>query len=350
MRKCGQCKRLLDEQEFIKNGKDHKMCGKCRDYHKEHSKKYRIKNPEQNHKNAQNYRKYNIDKIRKTDREWKQKYREEHPEEYKEYRNKYNEEHKSEIKAFDKNRMLNRPEYFLFSSARKRARERGLEFDITEQDVKELLDTTQLCPLRKVLFDRGNEGKPIDNSRSLDRIDSSRGYTNDNIQIISYRANVIKNDLSLMSFRSIVMGFKAFVLQEHPIDNETVKYLLNNRTKQIIDGNREKDLYRLINIEKWLTNSARKRARKNNIEINIDADYIRSIWPLDNKCPIIHDTFIFGKDVVSDYSATIDRIDNNKGYIKGNVRIIANKANVVKSKATLEELEFILKNWEEMEK
>lgn len=36
-----------------------------------------------------------------------------------------------------------------------------------------------------------------DNSPSIDRIDSTKGYTRDNIQIISWKANSIKRNASL---------------------------------------------------------------------------------------------------------------------------------------------------------
>jgi len=63
-------------------------------------------------------------------------------------------------------------------------------------------------------------------------------------------------------------------------------------------------------------------------------------------CPIIGEKFVLGKKVISDFSPTLDRIDNNKGYVKGNVRVISAKANAVKNKATLDELKLMLKNWE----
>ncbi len=41
-------------------------------------------------------------------------------------------------------------------------------------------------------------------------------------------------------------------------------------------------------------------------------------------------------------SPSIDRIDNDKGYVPGNVMIISQRANTIKNNATIEELEKII--------
>jgi len=318
MKKCGQCKKELEEINFIENERDHKICNKCR--------------------------------LR--DKESKQKYRDEHHEEYVKNRLAYRELHLEEMTAFDKGRMVNRPEYFLFSSARGRARKYNREFTITELDIKEMLNSTKICPLRLTPFERGANHVAHKNSISIDRIDSEKGYTKDNVQLISYKANLIKNNLNLNLFKIIIEGFKNFELLEHDTDNETMEIIINDRLNIIADNNYidKYNISHVNEIEGWLLMSAKKRAKRKDIEISIDESYLKSIWPLDNMCPIIKEKFISGKLIMSDFSATIDRIDNSKGYIKGNVRIISSKANCVKNDATIEELEFMLKNWEELEK
>jgi hypothetical protein len=281
---------------------------------------------------------------------WKQNYRQENPEEYKKNRAEYNEKNAAKLKEYDTNRMLNRPEYFLFSSARGRARKYKVDFTITEQDIKELLDKTLICPLRKVPFERGSNHKASPNSVSVDRIESSKGYTKDNIQLISYKANLIKNTSNLEIFRKIVYNLEYSFQEYHDIDDQTRHLIIEDRLKQIEKDSRSDDAYRILNIEKWLINSAKKRAKKSKLEINIDANYLKAIWPLNNKCPIIEEKFINGKGAISPNSATIDRINNNEGYTKNNIMIISAKANVIKNNATIEELKFILQNWEELEK
>ena len=41
-------------------------------------------------------------------------------------------------------------------------------------------------------------------------------------------------------------------------------------------------------------------------------------------------------------SPTLDRIDNNLGYVKGNIKIISSKANRLKNNGTLEEFKKII--------
>ena len=60
-----------------------------------------------------------------------------------------------------------------------------------------------------------------------------------------------------------------------------------------------------------------------------------------DKCPLLGiDIIPKAKDRT--HSPSLDRIDSQKGYIKGNVQIISNRANRIKSDATIEEIELLL--------
>jgi len=52
-----------------------------------------------------------------------------------------------------------------------------------------------------------NRGKVQDNSYSIDRIDNTIGYQLDNIHIISYRANMLKNNASSAELRMLSQHF-----------------------------------------------------------------------------------------------------------------------------------------------
>jgi len=94
----------------------------------------------------------------------------------------------------------------MLSDARKRAKKKNLEFDLVIED----LTVPDFCPILGIpLFVAG--GKRTDNSPSLDRIDNSKGYTRDNVFVISFRANALKNDATLDELKSIVKYMEEYL-------------------------------------------------------------------------------------------------------------------------------------------
>lgn len=99
--------------------------------------------------------------------------------------------------------------------------------------------------------------------------------------------------------------------------------------------------YRQENPELIMFQSARSRCRNNNIEFNLDL--LDIVIP--DKCPILEISFcLINTNYRKDNSPTLDRIDPTKGYIKGNVRVISYKANVMKNDATLDTMKTFCKN------
>jgi hypothetical protein len=82
-----------------------------------------------------------------------------------------------------------RPEIALIASAKRRAKERGLLFDLVAADVF----IPEFCPALGLRLKRGR-GKPCDASPSLDRVDPARGYVRGNVIVVSHKANRIKQD------------------------------------------------------------------------------------------------------------------------------------------------------------
>jgi hypothetical protein len=98
--------------------------------------------------------------------------------------------------------------------------------------------------------------------------------------------------------------------------------------------NNQKRKSRIKRIASVLLQECKRRAIKKNLEFNISIEDI--IIP--EICPILLQPIIQGTKDNYKFSPSIDRIDNNKGYIKGNIQVISMKANTIKNSATIEEL------------
>ena len=97
---------------------------------------------------------------------------------------------------------------------------------------------------------------------------------------------------------------------------------------------------RINNPEKYLLVEAIKRANKKGLKYELELSDI--IIP--KFCPALNIELVVGEGSVHDNSPTIDRIDSSKGYVKGNIQVISDKANRIKNDATIEEL-ILIGNW-----
>ena len=103
-------------------------------------------------------------------------------------------EGKAWMLEYDRERRKNKPEYFLWKSAKKRARDKGWDFDIEVTDIV----IPNFCPYLgiEITHQVGGKGRRP-GSPSLDRLDSKKGYVKGNIIVCSWRANFLKSDATL---------------------------------------------------------------------------------------------------------------------------------------------------------
>lgn len=72
---------------------------------------------------------------------------------------------------------------------------RGAGTKVDRMEIFEKIDLPVVCPVLGIKLDyEGGKGIRGEDSPSIDRIDSKRGYTANNVIIICWRANRLKND------------------------------------------------------------------------------------------------------------------------------------------------------------
>ena len=142
------------------------------------------------------------------DRERKREYQASRSEEQKEKDRKRKREHyaslseeqKEKQRGYDRKREAsldldqrrNRKIGYMYSSARRRAEDKGLPFNLIKQDIADVWPKDDYCPaLRIALKIRRGRGGPTDNSPNLDRIIPHLGYVKGNIAVVCRLANQI---------------------------------------------------------------------------------------------------------------------------------------------------------------
>lgn len=202
---------------------------------------------------------------------------------------------------------------------RKRTKRKKREFNITIKQAWELfLEQNKKCKLSNLTLFFG-ETNEIKRSASLDRIDSNKDYTIDNIQWVHKKINIMKNRLDQNYF---IHMCKSVV---NPMPKQIDNFIKINK----IPGQKWMDICR--GIEKC--------------EFTITKEYIIDLYNNQyglcnmTNLPIFFN--ISGLDEIP--TASLDRIDSNKGYIEGNVHWVHKTINLMKNIYNIEEFKYFCK-------
>jgi len=172
-----------------------KLCPKCNqikeitEYYKDSSKKDNLRHvcKECDNKRSHQYRQNKTvkEKYREIAKNWAQK-----------------PENKAASKIYSLKWRTNHPEQNLWTRSRNRAKTKNIEFAIKIEDII----IPEVCPILGIKL--GPTSTSSENAPSLDRIDSSKGYIKENIQVISKRANTLKNNGTIEEFEKILTHLK----------------------------------------------------------------------------------------------------------------------------------------------
>jgi len=193
MKMCSRCKQEKQLYEFaVSNANNDGLQYKCRSCRHE----IYLLNKEKCNAQSKEYYRRNKARIQVKQREWSAKNRDRH-----------NELHRNWYELNPEERML--------QGAKKRARKEGVLFDLKREDIV----IPERCPLLNVPLQRGR-GRVCRYSPSLDRIIPGGDYTKDNVWVISYRANTIKNN----AYPSEILSIAQALCSKFP-------HLINANTK-----------------------------------------------------------------------------------------------------------------------
>lgn len=93
---------------------------------------------------------------------------------------------------------------------------------------------------------------------------------------------------------------------------------------------------------RYLLNQARYRAKKRGEEFSVSLEDLE----IPETCPVFGIPLFFTPGGRSKNSFSLDRIDNSRGYVRGNVRVISFWANQMKGDMTVDQVHSLLRYME----
>jgi cyclophilin family peptidyl-prolyl cis-trans isomerase len=187
MKVCTKCKKSKPEDSYYRDSQRRDglrpSCKVCTDAYKKENTDL-----EKQKRRSKEYYKKTKEKQREYGRIYYQKNRLKKDEQSKKWRKDNPEARK---KIAERSRLKNK-ERIMWSAARDRAKSKGAHFNISIEDVV----IPEVCPILGIRLVKTNS-KTSPDSPTLDKVVPSLGYVVGNVQVISHKANVMKNSGTL---------------------------------------------------------------------------------------------------------------------------------------------------------
>jgi hypothetical protein len=240
----------------------------------------------------------------------------------------------------------------MFQKAKKRREQEGHTLDFTLEDIKGLVVET--CPVFGVPLQYGGDDFNPVSSATIDAMNHSMGHVKGNLRIISAKANTVKNNSTPEEMKKLFTCMQGWTppsveeISKKERSRHTIKdgkkacsacqleFPIESFPKDVSSRTGHSTRCTRCSAVRAMLQNAKTRALKKNVPFEIDFEYLFQIAPV--CCPILGMTLQYGNGKTCDISASLDRFDPAKGYVKGNVWVICHKANRMKSDATIDDI------------
>lgn len=133
------------------------------------------------------------------------RYRIKHPERARASRLAYLSSHPEKIREWQQNWYYNSPVKRLIAAAKRRAKKRGVPFDLKPDDI---LPLPKKCPVLgiELVYGRTGHGRSMYRNAaapSLDRVVNELGYVKGNVIVVSLRANLLKGQATISELQKV---------------------------------------------------------------------------------------------------------------------------------------------------
>lgn len=118
-------------------------------------------------------------------------------------------------------------------------------------------------------------------------------------------------------------------------ESQRLRYHAQTKTQKKKYLARNKECRKNWTTEEKVFRNLRSNYRKRGHVFELEFE---DILPLPTHCPVLGIALKTNKKIAGEDSYSIDRINNTKGYVKGNIIVVSNRANKIKRDASVEEL------------